>query len=185
VGKNSGLSRDQKRKAKLQKRADRTRGQESLAYAGNKYKTPVLIPFLFRTEVAIHEAYVLTDHALKDDTVEAALVDLIARLRQGAPLEFLEKDTLTVGSSLETQKNLVITNVQRNWRIYSEEYPLPRKDDIIGVLRTILNSLEIWRSKNMHPQGYVRYLEGFVKQAGASALVYERDPELEDDPDDE
>lgn len=33
------LSHDQKRKAKLKKRAERVRSHESLAYTGNKYKT--------------------------------------------------------------------------------------------------------------------------------------------------
>ena len=39
MGKHDRLNRDQKRKAKLKKRAERSRKHESLAYTGKTYKT--------------------------------------------------------------------------------------------------------------------------------------------------
>jgi hypothetical protein len=185
MSKRDRLSHDQKRKAKLKKKAERSRGQESLAYKGNKYKTDELVPFMFRTEVGIHEAHVITDRELKDDTVEAALVHLITRLRQGPLPELPWDDTLQAGPTEEDRKNLVVANILRNWRIYTEKSPLPPKDSIIGVLRTLLNSLDFWRRKNMHPQGYLRYLEGFVKQLGVSVRRYEPGAELDEELDDE
>jgi hypothetical protein len=193
MGKSNRLSHDQKRKAKLKKRAEHTGNQESLAYKGNKYKTPELTPFLFRTEVAIHEANVLTQGDLQDDAVEAALGDLITQLRQGPLPDFSQEDTLPIpiGPDKKVQESLVVKNILRNWRIWTEQHTLPRKDDIIGVLRTILNSLEFWRYKNMHPQGYLRFLEGFLKEAGVSVKAYPSNPlpflecDDEDEPEDE
>ncbi|MBV8270565.1 MAG: hypothetical protein JO252_29905 [Planctomycetaceae bacterium] len=51
MGKHDRLNRDQKRKAKLKKRAERSRKHESLAYTGKTYKTDEYAPIFYRTEV--------------------------------------------------------------------------------------------------------------------------------------
>jgi hypothetical protein len=184
VGKFDRRSRDQKRKAKLKKRAQRTVGHESLAYQGNKYKTAEYVPLMLRTETAIYESYVLTDRALTDDEVEAALEGLITRMRAGSlpQLDNTREVTLTG----EDTEDLVAWNVRRNWQDMAERQPLPGREDLIGVLRTILHSLEIWRSQSMHSQGYLRYLEGFLKKAGVEVRQVTADleplPEPEEDP---
>ena len=61
MGKKKQLSRDQKRKAKLAKKAKRHEPHLDLAYQGNKYKTPELSPVFYEAELAIHEADVATD----------------------------------------------------------------------------------------------------------------------------
>ena len=52
MAKNDRLSRDQKRRAKLKKRSERSHKHESLAYAGKKYKTDEFVPIFYRTERA-------------------------------------------------------------------------------------------------------------------------------------
>src|SRR5271166_2346436 len=113
MGKHDGLSRDQKRKAKFKKRAERSRKHESLAYAGGKYKTDEYAPIFFRTEVGIYESYVMCDRELTDDV------------------------TVTEGS----EEDLIIANIRRNWRILEEKGSLPGRDDLIGILRSILHSI--------------------------------------------
>ena len=44
MGKHDRLNRDQKRKAKLKKRAERSRKHEALAYTGKTYKTDEFAP---------------------------------------------------------------------------------------------------------------------------------------------
>ena len=58
MSKNNRLSRDQKRKVKLKTRAALSRNNESLAYAGTKYKTDEYASIFYRTEVGIYESYV-------------------------------------------------------------------------------------------------------------------------------
>src|SRR5512133_282710 len=166
MGKHDRLSRDQKRKAKLKKRAERARKHESLAYAGKKYKTDEYAPFFFRTEVGIYESYVMCDRVLTDDQVEAAIERLVTLMRQGPlpPLSETGSVTLTEGD----EEELVIANIRRNWQIMAEEGTLPGRDDLIGILRTILHSIEVWRSQSLHSQGYLRYVEGFLKKLGVS-----------------
>ncbi|HMB08380.1 MAG TPA: hypothetical protein VKP69_32195, partial [Isosphaeraceae bacterium] len=160
------LSRDQKRKAKLKKRAERARKHESLAYAGKKYKTDEYASIFFRTEVGIYESYVMCDRVLTDDEVETAIERLVTLMRQGPlpPLSETGSVTLTEGD----EEELVIANIRRNWQIMAEEGTLPGRDDLIGILRTILHSIEVWRSQSLHSQGYLRYVEGFLKKLGVS-----------------
>ncbi len=183
MGKHDRQSRDQKRKAKLKKRAERSRKHESLAYAGSKYKTDEYAPLFFRTEVGIYESYVMCDRELTDDEVEAAIERLVLQMRQGPLPPLSEAGTLTLTDGGE--EDLVIANIRRNWQIMAEEETLPGRDDLIGMLRTILHSIQVWRSQSMHSQGYLRYVEGFVKKLGVSVRRVTRDleplPEPEED----
>ena len=106
----------------------------------------------------------MCDRELTDVEVERAIERLVIRMREG-PLPPLSEDgvlTLTEGG----EEDLIIANIRRNWRDLEEEGALPRRDDLIGILRTILNSIEIWRSQSLHSQGYLRYIEGFMKKLG-------------------
>src|SRR5689334_15368435 len=110
-----GLSRDQKRKAKLKKRAERSHKHESLAYEGTKYKTGRYAMIMFQTEVGIYESYVMCDRELLDTAVEEALEQLVLRMRQGALPPRSEGDVMDLERGAES--NLVIENIRRNWEI--------------------------------------------------------------------
>ena len=184
MGKHDRLSRDQKRKAKLKKRSERTHKHESLAYAGKKYKTDEYAPLFYRTEVGIYESYVMCDRELTDDEVEAAIERMVIQMREGPLPPLPETDVITITEGGE--EDLVITNIRRNWQIMAEEETLPGQDDLIGMLRTILNSIQIWRSQSLHSRGYLRYVEGFMKKLGVSVRKATPDlkplPEPEEDP---
>jgi hypothetical protein len=184
MGKNDRLSRDQKRKAKLKKRAERSRNPESLAYSGKKYKTEEFVPIFYRTEIGIYESYVICDRELTDDEVEAAIERLVIQMREGPLPPLPETDTITITE--DGEEDLVITNIRRNWQILEHKGSLPGQDDLIGILRTILNSISIWRSQSLHSQGYLRYIEGFLKKSGVSVRPATQDfqplPEPDEDP---
>jgi hypothetical protein len=184
MGKHDRLSRDQKRKAKLKKRAARSHKHESLAYAGRRYKTDEYAPIFYRTEVGIYEVYVMCDRELVDDEVEAAIERLVIQMRQGPLPPLTESDVITITEGGE--EDLVIANIRRNWRFMEEKGTLPNRDDLIGVLRTILNSIAIWRSQSLHSQSYLHYVEGFMKKLGVSVRPVTPDleplPEPEEDP---
>jgi hypothetical protein len=185
MGKYDHRSRDQKRKAKLKKEAAKSRKHEPLAYHGKKYKTAEYVGIILSTETGIYESYVLSDRKLTDDEVEADLERLILQMRQGPlpPLGASEPD----GPAAEGSESLIAWNIRRHWQTLEERQALPKREDMIGVLRTILGSLETWRSKSMHSQGYLRFLEGFMKETGVSVVKVGPEDELilgpdEDDP---
>ena len=164
MGKNDRLSRDQKRKAKLKKRGERSARHESLAYHGKKYKAPEFVPILHRTEIGIHQADVMLDRDLTDDEVEATLEHLIIRLRQKAIPTLAATDRPEESEGEEN--GLILLNIRRNWQVLADQGRFPVRDDLVGVLRTILSSLEVWRGQSLHARGYLQYIDKFMKETG-------------------
>lgn len=184
MSKHKHQSRDQKRKAKLEKRAERSRQRESMAYSGNKYKTDENTPIFYRTELGIYESYVVTDRELIDDDVEAAIEKLVIQMCAGPLPLFSMPEVITITEGGE--EDLIITNIRRNWLILEEEGSLPGRDELIGILRSILHSIGIWRSQSLHSRSYLSYIEGFMKKLGVSIRKATQDrellPEPEEDP---
>jgi hypothetical protein len=161
MGKFASRSKDQKRKAKLKLRANRSSSTQSLAYSGNKYKTAQYVLPMMYSERGILEAYVLMDRALTDAQVEDALEHLIVQMRAGSLPPFQEAGALE-GNVCD----LIIWRIRSCWQSLAQRQPLPSREELIGILRTILHSLALWRSKSLHAQGYLHFLEPFLKKAG-------------------
>ena len=106
----------------------------------------------------------MCDRELTDDEVEAAIERLVIQMREGPLPPVPESNVITITE--DGEEDLVIENIRRNWQILEEKGSLPARDDLIGILRTILNSIEIWRSQSLHSQSYLRYIEGFMKNLG-------------------
>ncbi len=188
------LSHDQKRKAKLKKRAERSNQQESMAYHGTKYRGPEYVPIIHRTESGILEAYVISGRTMSDADVEKGIGRLIELLR-ARKLPNLSGASSDEPVALPEESFLVI-NIVGRWRDFAETNPLPARDDLIGVLRTLLSSLETRRSMAIHPQGYLRFLEEFLGKTGTRVQMLtpeeleelefiDEDDDYDDDDDDE
>jgi hypothetical protein len=184
MAKKDRRSRDQKRKAKLAKEARRAHGAtSSLAYTGNKYKTDEYVPLVFRTELAIHEADVMTGRELTDQAVRGALEKLVIQLRQGALPPPDRRDEVRHVKGQED--DLLLWNIRRNWEILFDEGQTWGQTALIGVLRTLLGSINTWSTPSARSRGYLQFLEGFIKKTGASVravpLEGELPPEEEED----
>lgn len=177
-------SRDQKRRDKLAKKARGSRKAESLAYMGEKFKTDDLIPTWMQTEMGIYEAYVMTDRKLLDQTVVTALETLVKQMRAGTspPLSDATEIHYEVGQEAE----LVIGMIRRRWAQHFETEWRPPRDQRIGVLRTILGSIEKMRTPGPRSQSYMHHIAGFLtKKLGVSVQRVSADmkplPEPEED----
>ncbi len=165
MSKSKGLSRDQKRRAKLKKRAERSPKRESLAYSGSKYKTEEFVTPLLHTEMGIYEAFVMTDRQMTDDAVVDAIEELVAALREG-PLPRLSGGDRCELTADQGDEDLVLWSIRRRWGLLAETQALPRREDLVGILRTLLHSIDIWHGQGVLSQGYLRYLEGFMHKVG-------------------
>ena len=155
---------ERKRKAERARRL--ARKPVSLAYHGNKYKRREFVMPLFRAEVGIHESSVVTGRRLTDRHVRSALETLILQMRGGSVPESLER---TVSPSTgEDETGLIIWSIRRNWADLFATEPPPPRDDLIGVLRTILGSVELRSSVDPTSRRYLDFLEGFLARAGVS-----------------
>lgn len=176
--------RDRKRKKKQEEKKRQARQAQTLAYMGNRYKADELVPTWMHTEIGIYETYVMTDHKLVDRTVISALETLVRQLRTG-PLPPLT-ETNEVHYEVGREEDLVIENIRRNWaKHFATEWQPPR-DKLIGVLRTILGSIEKVKSPGPQSQSYMKHIAGFLtKKLGVSVKSFSADmqprPEPEED----
>jgi hypothetical protein len=183
MSKKKRLSHDQKRKAKLAKEARKSPQPSVLAYTGNKYKTDELIPIVYETELAIHEADVISGRTLSDRKVGAALEKMILEMRKGPlpPLEGTGTLTFTEGEEV----NLIVQNIGGHWMTFFETHPRHSTDTLIGVLRTLLGSIGVWGTRSSHSRGYLSFIEGFLRKGGVRVNRVTDDMEPVEEPEDE
>jgi hypothetical protein len=168
MSKKSRLSHDQKRKQKLAKRSRRQPDLPALAYTGNRYKSPEFVEPVFQTEQGIYDMYVISGRTITDDDVEQGLTELVDELRGRPAAELIFEAIPDEGESLEAS---LVPLILSHWHNLLEARQLPPRDDLIGILRTILGSIEVWRSKSMSSRGYLNYLEGFMLKLGYQIRV--------------
>ena len=169
-------SRDQKRKDKLAKKQRGLRKSTSLAYMGDKFRSDELIPTLMHAEIGIYESYVMTGRRLLDQTVATAVEKLIRQMRTGSlPVD---PDPAEIHYETGQEEDLVIGNIVRNWAIHFQSEWRPSRDQRIGVLRTILGSIETMRAPSPRSQSYMHHIAGFLtKQLGVKVESFSADME--------
>lgn len=168
MSKKSRLSRDQKRKKKLNKRNSRPPESNALAYTGNRYKSKELVESVFQTEQGIYDTYLLSGRELTDDDVEDEIIELIHDLRARTAAELIAEATPGPGEPWEGSVGIFIL---QHWSRLQNSSGLPAREDLIGILRTILGSIDVWRSKSLSSRGYLNYLEGFMRKLGYSIRI--------------
>lgn len=169
--------RDRKRKKRLAKEKRKARQTESLAYMGEKYKADKLIPAWLHTEIGIYQTYVMTDRKLLDQTVASSLENLVRMMRAGTLPQFSETDEIHY--EVGREEDLLIENVRRCWADHFATEWRPPKEQLIGVLRTILGSIQKVKAPGPRSQSYLKHIAGFLtKKIGVSvkALSADRKP---------
>jgi hypothetical protein len=163
MGKPSRRKLEKKRKAQKERRRPEP---QVLAYTGNKYRRDELGPFHFTVESAIYECYVLTKRKLMDNHARQALTELIALLRHGPLPEWKPNEELVLSAGGEVE--LIKTDIRFHVHEYLQKNPHPGRDNMIGVLRSILGSIDMWGSINPASRGYLEYIADFCLQAGVT-----------------
>ncbi len=156
------------RKIEKKRKAERERRRQTpqpLAYRGNKYKNNKFLPLIFSTESGIYESFVMSDRKITDHDVRAALEGLIREIR-GGTLVFPSQRQASEHPDAEGGESLIVWNIRRHWDESSEGEPFPGRDNLIGILRTILGSIDVWGNISPTSRGYLRYLEGFMGKMG-------------------
>jgi len=173
-------SRDQRRKDKKAKKAGKSGQGVSLAYAGDKYKRADLAKLWLETETAIYELYVMTGRKMLDRTVYSAVETLVKKLRAKTLSPLPEGDLVF---DRERVAEFLIDNIRRHWELYFERQRsegdwYPSEADCIGVLRSILGTIELVKVREPQSQRYLKYIAEFLtKKAGVSVNLVSDDEE--------
>lgn len=156
-------SRDQKRKAKLTERSKRHPQPEKLAYSGEKYRADFWAYHVYQTERAVYETICLSNRTLTNAQVEAAFVELIKELRAGAPAT-LPTDAPEVAYASGNEVAYLKWNIRRHWGLLFEEVGPVAGSDLVGILRTLLYSIEAQAWARGAARGYVDFLYHFMQE---------------------
>jgi hypothetical protein len=156
-------SHDQKRKAKLAKRAARRPVVDLTPYAGKKYQQDRWVPHVYQTELAVYETIHASGHLLTNDHVKAAFVQLIKHLGSGQPALLAEGDP-DVLYAPGREVEYLIWNIRRHWGLLFAERGPVRDQDLIGILRTLLHSIKAQAWHSGPDRGYVHFLEHFIQR---------------------
>jgi hypothetical protein len=174
------MSKKDRRKIEKKRRKEREKSRQKpvpLAYHGNKYKTGKFVDLVFQTEAGIYESFVMEDRKLTDHDVRRALEDIIRGIRCGS-VQFSAQTGDIDSDHEEHVPGLLTWSIREHWQYYLEKHPQPARDDVVGVLRTILGSIEVWGTINPESRGYLRYLEGFMNQLGVHCKKVPGDTEV-------
>jgi len=158
----SHLSHDQRRKLKLaQERRKRSPGDHT-PFTGRKYQASKWVPHVFRTERGIYETIQLTRRRLTNEQVRAGLIWLIDHLHRGDAATLPENESdFTYSPGHEVA--FLVWNIRRHWgELFEEEGPVSSRD-LIGILRTLLNSIKAHAWNTGPDKGYVAFLEEFMQ----------------------
>ena len=178
-------SRDQKRRDKLAKKSRKVSPQQqSLAYLGKKYQTEELTPIWLQTELGIYESFVITDRKLLDQTAVAAVEKLVRQLRAGTLPPMTDSDAIQY--EVGQEEDLVTESIRRRWIHHFGEEWRPPKGQLIGVLRSILGSIEKVRAPGPRSQSYMHHIAGFLtKNLGVSVKTLSADMEPHPEPEED
>jgi hypothetical protein len=158
-------SRDQKRKAKLADRAKKHKAPAVEPYEGAKYRQPQWDSLVLATELAVYEVIRMTDRRLTNDEAQKAFEDLVLQLRRGLSPTLKPDEprpTLQPGQA----SAFLIWNIRRHWTEYFATESSVATSDLIGVLRTLLYSIEAHEWKTGRQRGYVAFIENFLEERG-------------------
>jgi hypothetical protein len=165
---------ERKRKEKLAAQRRRERDREPLAYSGEKYKKEEFIPTWMHTETGIYQAYVVSGRKINDKIVVVAIEKLIRAIRANKLPPLSETETVRIETGHE--EDLIIDFVRRSWKEnFSPEWK-PSADDFVGVLRSILGSIENVKSPGSFSQSYLKHIEGFLSsKLGITVRALDKD----------
>ena len=59
----------------------------------------------------------------------------------------------------------LIARIRENWQVLFDEWGHVNREDLIGILRTLLNSIEAHAANSGPELGYVAFLDDFLRDA--------------------
>jgi len=171
------MRKRQRRKLEKKRKAKRERSLAARplvqAYTGQKYRRAELVPLHMATERGILEAYVITDRSCTDDDVCRVLAGLVQDVRAGQLRDLTDyspAERTTFGID-----ELMAARIYDNWQLLFAREGAPDRNTLVGVLRTILGSVDVWRTPGRNSQGYLEYLEDFLGEIGVSVVPLTKD----------
>ena len=161
-----------KRKNKLSQRKAISANSGTHAYHGNKYKNAKHVELIVTTESGICFAYLASDRRLTDDLVVFEIEQLITDIRHGKIDDLLDDRPPVLEDQLD---GITTWGILSYWDKDFEVNGVPSRDDLIGILRTLLGSISTRTGPGSKQRGYLQYVEKFLTDEIGVAFNIEQD----------
>ena len=150
------------------------------ARSGQDYRSEKYIRALNAAETGIYESFIISERELTDAEVRRDLESLAQDIRENGYQPAGNSDE---GRTEEEPKSLVVESIRRRWEDLFERQSRHSDEELAGLLRVPLDSLEIWATPEPNSRGYLFYLEGFLTHMGIKiqTITPEGDPEPEEE----
>jgi hypothetical protein len=126
------------------------------------YRSDEYIPYIFRTETGILEAWTI-EPDLRDGDVRETLRKLISSIKKSGVLP----GELTGESASDQTTTFLEISILSRLRSAFDEYGPLDAEDVMGILSTINHSVGSW-NRGMHGQEYLKYIKGFLGGMGVA-----------------
>ncbi len=171
----SSQSRDQKRKAKLKKRAERKPSvSRPEPYLGNYWRQkPDSATLMMHTECGISMAWQIApaEQRMCDQDVVAAMEFLILQQRAGKRLlPTADEAEPTLPFPAGSSVGIIVRSILMRWSLYLEQHKLPARDDVIGVLRSVLGSISKVGTDRPGSTRYLRFVTDWLRNSGLQSV---------------
>jgi hypothetical protein len=158
--------KNDRRKRKLKARAKNQLPNIMTPYDGERYQAVKWAFFTGSTEAAILSVAQAVGRDLTNEQVRLALISLGIRLRKGEP----DPDLATVPEA-ERFSERIIRAIRAFWAVYVARVGLPvATSDQIGVLRTLLYSIQAHNWNTGAHRGYLAFLREEYPQLADTEL---------------
>lgn len=156
--------REEKRRRKLELHGVTGDGGKAKPYRGSKYQDPYWATPVFHTELGIYQTIQVSEKQLTNRDVKAAITELIRELNTGeSPLP--ANDVPTASFNPGDPVPFLMARIRDNWKALFDAWGQVDREDLIGILRTLLNSIEAHAAHSDPERGYVAFLDGFLRDA--------------------
>lgn len=149
-----------KRALERKREAQRIREQSRLPvtpYDGERYRTEQWVPLVYATEKAVYETILLAAGRLTNPQARETFERLVRPLPDG-------ETQMIYASGNEVE--FLTWNIRLKWREYEQKHRTVAKEDYIGILRTLLFSMQAHAADRGPQQGYLAFLKEFMRNAG-------------------
>ena len=125
------------------------------------YQTDYWARAFHQTELGILEAHRALAGQLTDAQVRSALIELARSLKGGMP-PLREESAAAAPIDPGHPTPLVIDSIRRRWKVLFEIWHPVSPDDLVGILRTLLSSIDVRKSSASPDTGYLAFLDRFL-----------------------
>ncbi len=155
--------KDAKRRKKLALKKRQAAQHEVTPYTGTEYQSDSWQPFVQSVDAAVYDAMLYSQRQLKNSTVKYAFETLVRRLRKGEPPYLTDNDEL-IPYSADNEVEYLVQDIRRKWTNAMLHLGRRSADGMIGVLRTLLFSIEAHGANTQATGGYVGFVWDFLKR---------------------